>query len=57
MTKKNPRKQTFQESGVTIYPYTSLPTTGAKCKEHQYELKTDGDGHKFVQCHKCGKLK
>lgn len=58
MKNKNPRLQTFQESGITIKPYTSLPTIkGVKCKEHEYEQKEDGFGHIYHQCKRCYSLK
>jgi len=54
---KRPRQQTFQESGVTIQPYTSLPTKSVKCKVHDYELRVDGFDNKFYQCRNCSELK
>lgn len=50
----NARKQTIQESGQAIYPYTSLPTKNLKdCDSHEYEKRQDGMGHEFYQCRKC----
>ena len=48
----NPRKQTFQESGQMLYPYKSFPSS-VKCVKHDYEVKVETFGNKFLQCKKC----
>ena len=50
--KKNARKMTFEESGETIHPYTSLPTPKG-CREHKYENREDCAGRKFTRCKNC----
>lgn len=50
---KNPRLQTFQESGVMIMPLTNFSSKNTKCLEHENEQKIDNYGHKFLQCKKC----
>lgn len=54
MTKITDRLKTFQESGVTILPYETLPAKYVrKCIEHEYEKRTDGKNMWF-QCKNCG---
>ena len=55
--KKSARKLTIQESGQTIYPYTSFPNKNQKCKEHDYKRKQDNLGHSWLQCDNCGTMK
>ena len=50
---KSLKKQTYQESGQTIQPYTSLPTKNIKCINHEYEKRQDNFGHRWLQCKKC----
>lgn len=53
---KNPKQQTFEESGVTIQPYKSLPTKNIKCKIHDFERRQDNLGNSWLQCKKCMSL-
>lgn len=50
--KTNVRRQTFEESGVAIYPYDSLPSIKS-CKKHISEISEDGEGRKFNRCSEC----
>lgn len=48
---------TFEESGKTIMPYTSLSSNFKKCKEHEWEIKKDFMGHIWSECKTCGSSK
>lgn len=50
--KTNTRRQTFEESGVAIRPYDSLPSI-KNCKNHTPEISEDGAGRKFKRCSEC----
>lgn len=54
---KNKRKMTFEESGETIMPYTSLPTNKKICNQHDFRIKSDMYNHTWSQCELCGEIK
>lgn len=59
--KTNPRRQTFEESGVTLIPPKSFPSPKNLCRhsgeyDHSYKLYLDGSGATYKACIRCGNL-